>query len=105
MKNRLSPSTILSILAIFTFGYAFAQDDRVPDLDSGTKETRLDVGSDLSTEGESKINKPIVVVRDTVQSKPAIKKAESKSKDDTSVLSFNFLYYLIERFKLSDIVD
>lgn len=37
---------------------------------------------------------------------PAQQKASNKSKDDDdSILSFNFLYYLIERYKLQDIIE
>lgn len=37
---------------------------------------------------------------------PAQPKQPTKSKEeDDSILSFNFLYYLIERYKLQDIVD
>jgi hypothetical protein len=33
-------------------------------------------------------------------------KSQNKSKDDDdSILSFNFLYYLIERYKLQDIIE
>jgi hypothetical protein len=38
----------------------------------------------------------------------AIKTAEKQqqqSKDDDSILSFNFLYYVIQKYKLQDIVD
>lgn len=106
MKNRLAPTTILFILAIFSFGYAYSQDDRMPDLDSGMKETRQDAGTEILPEGETKIIRPVVAQRDSIQVKPTPKKADGKGKsEDTSVLSFNFLYYLIERFKLSDIVD
>lgn len=32
-------------------------------------------------------------------------KHESADADDNSVLSFNFLYYLIQKYKMQDIVD
>lgn len=35
--------------------------------------------------------------------KPTVEK-QSKNQDD-SILSFNFLYYIIEKYKLQDIVD
>ena len=46
-------------------------------------------------------------VRDSVVIKPATqKKAEAKNENSQEdILSFNFLYYIIQRFKLSDIVD
>lgn len=36
--------------------------------------------------------------------KPSLEKGSGKSQDD-SILSFNFLYYIIEKYKLQDIVD
>ena len=39
--------------------------------------------------------------------KPADKAADkqnSKSKDD-SILTFNFLYYIIQKYKLQDVID
>jgi hypothetical protein len=32
-------------------------------------------------------------------------KNESADPDDNSILSFNFLYYLIQKYKMQDIVD
>lgn len=78
----------------------------------------------LSTPGESidpikpnstpvtHVNKDSAVARSPVQplakaipvNKPQTEETE-ESGDDDSVLSFNFLYYLIERYKLQDIVD
>lgn len=54
--------------------------------------------------------------RDTVYLRPAVtqpKTSESKNasgnagnrEEDDDVLSFNFLYYIIQKFKMSDIVD
>ncbi len=39
--------------------------------------------------------------------KPATEniKPESKQSSDDSILSFNFLYYIIQKYKLQDIVD
>jgi hypothetical protein len=47
--------------------------------------------------------------RDTIKSAPAVKgKANDLKKPGTKTedaLSFNFLYYIIQKFKISDIVD
>lgn len=46
-------------------------------------------------------------VRDSVAVKPVTQR-KPDSKNETpqdDILSFNFLYYIIQRFKLSDIVD
>lgn len=54
------------------------------------------------------------VVRDTVHqspSRPMIKtkpeqpKESQKGKNEGDALNFNFLYYMIQKFKLSDLVD
>lgn len=43
----------------------------------------------------------------TTTQKQPVRPAEGRNQkeEDPSVLSFNFLYYIIQRFKLSDIVD
>jgi hypothetical protein len=56
--------------------------------------------------------------RDSVYTRPAIHQKSSESlkntsgqagkegeEGDDSVLSFNFLYYIIQKFKMSDLVD
>ncbi|MBX2968923.1 MAG: hypothetical protein KF803_06105 [Cyclobacteriaceae bacterium] len=124
MKIRTNLTAFLSVLGIFCFSHAFGQDDRLPDLDYGAgnnRENRVEPSPDGLTDIEVKSQKNApnpsntsapssssTTVRDTAQeAKPASKKPESKPKtdQDESVLNFNFLYYLIERFKLSDIVD
>lgn len=107
MKISKNLAAFLFLLGIFCSAAALGQDDRLPDLDSGTKEHRFDPATDVLPETDLKVTKPIVAPRDSVSAKPSIKKAEGKPKpeENTSVLSFNFLYYLLERFKLSDIVD
>jgi|SRR5688572_4954465 len=69
----------------------------------------------LSSESESrnvnKVTPPLVstkeAARDSVQvkiTKPATKTTEKDQKEEDP-LSFNFLYYIIEKFKLSDIIE
>jgi hypothetical protein len=51
-------------------------------------------------------NTDSVVVRFQTNPVKSAPKSPNKPKDDDdSVLSFNFLYYLIERYKLQDIMD
>jgi hypothetical protein len=107
---KISPNIylILLFLGIISVNSVFSQDDRLPDLDSGSKEVRTEGTVDLLPEGDFKQAKSTLVVRDSTQIKQILKKPESKPKspdENTSVLGFNFLYYLIERYKLSDIVD
>jgi hypothetical protein len=50
----------------------------------------------------------VPVQRNTRQQQPAAESAKpvTKSKgEDDSMLSFNFLYYIIQKYKLQDIVD
>jgi hypothetical protein len=106
MKKGNYVFAILFILGLFSFDSVFSQDDRLPELDAGSKEIRSENSPELSLEGEAKIIKPVVVYRDSTQQKPLLKKSDKpKTDENTSVLSFNFLYYLIERYKLADIVD
>lgn len=37
--------------------------------------------------------------------KPAEKSADKNAKKDDSILTFNFLYYIIQKYKLQDIID
>lgn len=110
MKISKNLAAILFTLCILCSGVvAFAQDDRIPDLDSGNglRDNRFDPSTDVLPESDVKSIKPTVIPRDTISLKPGVKKPDPKAKpeENSSVLSFNFLYYLIERFKLSDIVD
>lgn len=123
MKIRTNLTAFLSVLGIFCFSFAFGQDDRLPDLDYGAgnnRENRVEPSpdglSDVEVKNQRNTTTPSnnsgtsspAIPRDTTEEvKPASKKPESKPKtdQDESVLNFNFLYYLIERFKLSDIVD
>lgn len=62
-----------------------------------------------STEGKS-LRTIQSIPRDTVRSAPTKPKADAKKPGTTGgkpedALSFNFLYYIIQKFKISDIVD
>jgi hypothetical protein len=104
---------------------AWAQEDRNSELDpTATKPA----SRELLREGESfhytdpekptpssantpsnTVAKENTVAKDSVYSKPnkVVRPAEGRNQkeEDPSVLSFNFLYYIIQRFKLSDIID
>jgi hypothetical protein len=47
------------------------------------------------------------VLQPKAKPEPPVKAAEKhhQPKDDDSILSFNFLYYIIEKYKLQDIID
>jgi hypothetical protein len=50
---------------------------------------------------------PVVVPKTKTEPQPkaAEKQPPQQPKDDDSILSFNFLYYIIQKYKLQDIVD
>ena len=53
------------------------------------------------------VAKPAVQIQKGKPEQPvkAAEKQQQQTKDDDSILSFNFLYYIIEKYKLQDIVD
>jgi hypothetical protein len=54
---------------------------------------------------DSVANTP-TIYRNVYKPSPVIPKAETKSESaDDSILSFNFLYYLIQKYKMQDIID
>ena len=68
----------------------------------------------FSSESDSRtINKPIaapVLTKETQRDSVQVKatkppKSSEKAQKEEDPLSFNFLYYIIERFKLSDIIE
>ena len=73
-----------------------------------------------SVDDERSIDRPSTLVKDSVFFKSthhqnhqrakttvenSAKVEKHKGEKDDSIMSFNFLYYMIKRFKLSDIVD
>jgi hypothetical protein len=98
---------VFLLMGLFHCQETFAQDDKLPDLDSGIKENRSEAPAEILPEADLRSMKPAALAKDSVQIKPASKRtdARGRTQEENSVLSFNFLYYLLERYKLSDIVD
>lgn len=50
---------------------------------------------------------PVIVPKTKTEPQPkaAEKQPPQQPKDDDSILSFNFLYYIIQKYKLQDIID
>jgi hypothetical protein len=103
MKLKLYHIIILFGFVCFS-SVTFAQD--------GTETMEPEIKSSFMPSGESQK----FDTRDSVylqQHSPAIQKAsdtarsgsEASKDEDDDVLSFNFLYYIIQKFKMSDIVD
>jgi hypothetical protein len=120
--------TVLLTAVLFTLSLpfsAFSQEDKVsfdseiatkeslkqdPETPSGIEnpETRTNKNSTTPTAQEPAVTRDA----ELKNAKPVVKAAEKPQKDDEKVqkeeddpLSFNFLYYIIEKFKLSDIVE
>jgi hypothetical protein len=119
MKNYLHYITPLSFLLLLTSFSVSAQEAGSPSFESYDIEHLRERDRVPSTPGESpdpqrpgaskevkdstatrmpqrNLSKPVVVPKD--QSKP-------KDQTDDSLLSFNFLYYLIQKYKMQDILD
>lgn len=115
----------LSLVSLLGSNTAHAQDNTFPALDAGTydaeaeKERDKVIYSSSSSEMEPqaihKLQTP--AVKDSLANRNnahrTVKTAAEGGKNankpsshsDDSVLSFNFLYYLFEKYKLQDIVD
>src|SRR5687767_4991405 len=66
-------------------------------------------GSAIPTTGKDSVvvAKPNPQIQKAKPEQPvkAAEKQQQQTKNDDSILSFNFLYYIIEKYKLQDIVD
>lgn len=111
---RLKPlnSAILLILcfALFSAISALAQEDRSSEIETIVRETPRNDVDPGGGEGESrKPTTPTVkeTTRDSVSHLKVVKpiKPIEKVPKEEDPLSFNFLYYIIEKFKLSDIIE
>lgn len=75
----------------------------------GEGEVRFRSASSSATRESETTNTPLpaTVKLKTEKSAPSPAKpaADKAQKQDDSILSFNFLYYIIEKYKLSDIID
>lgn len=118
--TALLTAVLFTLLMPFS---ALAQEDKgVFDSENAIKETlKQDPDSPSGTEPEVRTNKNAVtpatqepVIRDAElkAQKSIVKTVDKTQKEDEKVqkeeedpLSFNFLYYIIEKFKFSDIVE
>lgn len=108
MKNLiLNGFAFIAFLALMGWsGAVMAQEELDPLRGERTEHVEV---SDLDSRPLSKasVSSGREVTRDSVAVKPAAaRKPDAKSENSQDdILSFNFLYYIIQRFKLSDIVD
>jgi hypothetical protein len=125
MNSRLQQCLMIMIFVAIT-GYCnrvFAQDASAQELGL-TESDREKMIYSPGGEGETKTrivsSTPTKDSVSTVRHQPAAQtnvktkadssikgaeKATSKDQDQDSILSFNFLYYIIQKYKLQDIVD
>ncbi len=118
MKNSLH-LTLFALLVFLAGNTAFAQESGSPSFENYDTENLVERDRMLPSSGGS-VDPPRSVVkphRDSVELKtpkrnvfkpsPVVPKDESKPKNqsDDSILSFNFLYYLIQKYKMQDILE
>ena len=103
---------LLLITGLLSTG-AEAQDSGTPSFeayDGSPLDPSYIAGGGDSTYNQSVIKKDSVFTsknpkRNVYKPSPVVPKEKSKDPDDDSILSFNFLYYLIQKYKMQDIVD
>jgi hypothetical protein len=114
MKLNLSHllAVVTFILTVSAVNSASAQDgapvNEYPEL-SPLQDPTVKEDKPLLYEPEGKSTPKEQTVNTTTSSKPKAKATEpakgTSAKEEEDALSFNFLYYIIQKFKISDIVD
>ncbi len=116
MKVKVS-YLLPSIAAIFLLALTVRAQDELPlrEIQDPThRELNLDEDKTLIYDHPSHLS----IVRDSTQSPPRVMpivptkvlkqdahKSIRKEKDEENALSFNFLYYMFQKFKMSDLID
>ena len=116
----LKPSNraiLLLLVGACCFGKVNAQEGRLDSEAAATREAAKTDGDGGSVIFESEVKsspKPITPAaptkessRDSIQVKTSVKpvKPTEKTQKEEDPLTFNFLYYIIEKFKLSDMIE
>lgn len=111
---RLKPSICAFLVVCWTLvcSYSLNAQEAQPEIESAKEVLRNEPDPVLSESDTRTVNKPSIITgatkevqRDSVHFKvPKPLKAEKAEKEEDP-LSFNFLYYIIEKFKLSDIIE
>lgn len=113
MKRRFTHTLPIILFSVFAGSAAYAQDAGFPS-DNIYEAPQERVNYAPGGEGEilGMPKSPVVSIKDSasfyqpIRNNPVTDPAKvSKPKDDDSVLSFNFLYYIIRKYKLQDIID
>jgi hypothetical protein len=116
MKQKFLPYLILILALGLLVGFPAQAQEQDPIVDDETE-----IKEELNNHPELNLNEDKILISEPDQksaiSHPASKETASPSKttksksdkgqaeEDDDALSFNFLYYIIQKFKYSDIVD
>ena len=114
MKSRFAHTLPIILFSVFAGSAAYAQDAGFPSYgvyEAPQERVNYAPGGESEIMGNSP-KTPMLSVKDSASVYQPLRNnsvAEpakvSKPKDDDSVLSFNFLYYIIRKYKLQDIID
>jgi len=113
---------LILVLALCSAGTAYAQEAGMSDLEvtvevaAETSEATFGSGGEVrfipQTPGYVPAKDSIMLqisdfpMQRAAQRPQAAKQADKpKAKDDDSILTFNFLYYIVQKYKLQDIID
>ncbi len=113
---RILFSFSLTAFSLVSVGQSYAQDTSPADAyENNDEKDREPIFSEQLDQHHKPQPSPLLkdsaasIQKITVQrpAKPTTEntKPESKQSSDDSILSFNFLYYIIQKYKLQDIVD
>jgi hypothetical protein len=123
MKINLHHISIILLLAVLTPDGVLssqAQDASYPIPESYDSGGEKDRDRSVYTAGDFDplLNNKNQLIRDSVAYRPGLSRPSrvqaeesgnsgksSSEEDDDAILSFNFLYYLVEKYKMQDIVD
>ena len=134
MRLKPNHIYLIAIAILVSVSLTFAQESGSPGLEGMDTEKPSGGSETIYTEGEgsaqriqsSSLTQPATVVQTPQSSAPAMqrestyktginqqakpksvqqKTEESEAKPEDSVLGFNFLYYIFQRYKMSDIID
>ena len=118
MRGRIQQIIFLSLFVVLAASAnAVAQDAGMSDVEiseANREKASFTPGEDLRyVPRATGINAPSDSITLQIQDfpmqraaqKPAEKSADKNAKKDDSILTFNFLYYIIQKYKLQDIID
>ena len=110
LKPLNSSFLLIPCFALLSAISVIAQEDRSSEIETIVREThRNDVDPGGGESESKKTTSPTVkeATRDTISQVRPLKpvKPMEKVPKEEDPLSFNFLYYIIEKFKLSDIIE